>query len=605
MNTDRMPKTWALAALFAILLSTAATATQSPLEPVDTSSPKDTYVSFIYNMKQIQSSFETNASRDEYENSIERVINCLDLSEIAPAEQVEKGKSSAIMLFEIFSRIDLPVVENIPGDETIEDDDLSSWRIPGTDIDIVLIPEGNRRGEYLFSARTVEGLEKNYAKSLNLPYREGAWENAYQIYQNIPGERMPIKWVDDMPGWSFYRVFGVALWKILSLLILLLLMSTGVKIALIITKKIEGTPGKNLTRKRESNLVFAAILLTLLRFFGFTIVEVIGVRGRLQELLIVVSYVAANLVLIFAVIMLFSLLQGLITNSKYLQKRGLNEHLIRVITQLMAALFAAFIIVRTAEYLGLQVVPILAGLGIGGVALALAARQTVENIIGGLTLFADKPVKVGDLCQYGEELGFVEEIGLRSTRLRKLDDTLVSVPNAQFSQLELENRSRRRKFLYHMVLQFRYETKVDQLRFLLVRLREMMMAHPKTIQDKSRVRFLGFGSHSLDVEVFVYIRATDWPESLSVQEDMNFRIMDIVKESGAGFAFPSTTAYIAQDGVPDEDAIRKAEESVALWKSEGRLPFPNHTRDDIRSLKSTLDYPPEGSVENKHKPDES
>ncbi len=148
--------------------------------------------------------------------------------------------------------------------------------------------------------------------------------------------------------------------------------------------------------------------------------------------------------------------------------------------------------------------PILPGLGIGGVAIANAARPAVENIIGGLTLFADKPVKVGDFCRFGNEEGFIEEIGLRSTRIRKLDDTLVSVPNAQFSQLDLENRTRRRKFLYRTELQFRYETKRDQLRYLLAMLRKMLLSHPKTILDKMRVRFLGFGTHSLDIEIFVH-----------------------------------------------------------------------------------------------------
>ncbi len=130
-------------------------------------------------------------------------------------------------------------------------------------------------------------------------------------------------------------------------------------------------------------------------------------------------------------------------------------------------------------------------------------------------------------------------------------------------------------------------------------LRRMLLSHPITIQDKMRVSFLGFGAHSLDIELFVHIRATDWPEYPAVKEDPNFRIMDIVRESGAEFALPSTTAYIAQDGERDEESIKRAEESVAALKSEGSLPFPNHTRDDARSLKGSLIYPPEGSVETK------
>lgn len=597
MKTYRMPKTLALTILFALLLSTTTTAAKSPLEPVDTTSPRNTYISFIENMNLIREALETDAHRSEYDDSVDRVVRCFDLSQVARAEEEDKGKSSALLLIEILGRLDTLDPETIPTD-------VSYWFIPDTEIKIEQITEGDRAGEYLFSAGTVDRLEEFFEKAQKLPYRDGAWVGAYKTFLNVPGELMPIKWADDIPAGLVTPVFHIPLWKFISLILAVSVLGTGVYLSLKMARKIEGPPGKSKIRRQLGNVVISILIMLLLRFVSLLIRDVIGIRGRILEIVSVVGFLIADLALIFGTIMLFNFLYNLLISSTYFQKRKLNGHFVKVIVQLSAVAVSAYIAIRAADFLGLQIGPILAGLGIGGIAVALAARQTVENIIGGLTLFADKPVKVGDLCKFGPELGFVEEIGLRSTRLRKLDDTLVSVPNAQFSQLELENRSRRRKFLYQTVLQFRYETKVDQLRFLLIRLREMTLAHPKTIQDKSRIRFLGFGSHSLDVEVFVYVRAADWPESLTVQEDINFRIMDIVKESGAGFAFPSTTAYIAKDGEPDEKAIRKAEESVALWKSEGRLAFPNHTRDDISALKGTLDFPPEGSVDAKPKKQE-
>lgn len=594
MNADRFLKKTALFSLLTLLTATVVLTAQSPLEPVDTTSPRATYTSFIVNMESIRDSLEKNAPRSTYEDSVSRAVLCFDLSQIAPAELEERGKASALMLIEILGRIEEPDPESFPEDST-------SWSIPGTDIKIVLISEGDRAGEYLFSARTVARLDDFYAKAQRLPYREGAWEGAFITYLNVPGALMPTRWADEIPSWLVHRIFRIPLWKFISLILAVSILTAGAYLALIITRKIEGPPGKSTFRRQLGNVVIAGLVIIMLKLFSIVIRDVIGIRGRMQEFLLVIGFLFADLFLIFGTVAFFNLLFSILTSSKYFEKRKLNEHLIKVMVQLTAVAASTYIAIRSAEFLGLEIGPIIAGLGIGGIAIALAARQTVENVIGGLTLFADKPVKVGDLCKFGPELGFVEEIGLRSTRLRKLDDTLVSVPNAQFSQLELENRSLRRKFLYHTELQFRYETKADQLRYLLVTLREMLLAHPKTIQDKMRVRFLGFGSHSLDVEIFVYIRAADWPDSLSVREDMNFRIMDVVRASGAEFAFPSTTAYIAQDGERDEESIKKAEESVAIWKSEGRLPFPNHTRDDIRTLKGTLDYPPEGSVEAKPK----
>ena len=144
----------------------------------------------------------------------------------------------------------------------------------------------------------------------------------------------------------------------------------------------------------------------------------------------------------------------------------------------------------------------IAGLGLGGLAVALAARPTLENVIAGLTLFADKPIQIGDFCRFGDELGTVEEIGLRSTRIRRRDDKLVSIPNAEFSRMQIQNYARIRERLYRTMLAFRYETTPEQLRYLLASLRKMLIAHPKVSRNRLHVRFHGFGDYSLDVELF-------------------------------------------------------------------------------------------------------
>jgi MscS family membrane protein len=119
----------------------------------------------------------------------------------------------------------------------------------------------------------------------------------------------------------------------------------------------------------------------------------------------------------------------------------------------------------------INVTALIAGLGVGGIAVALAAQKTLENLFGGITLYADRPVRVGDFCRFGDRVGTVEEIGLRSTRIRTLDRTLVSVPNAEFSNLHLENYTARDRIWYHPTIGLRYETTPDQLRFVLVEVR--------------------------------------------------------------------------------------------------------------------------------------
>jgi MscS family membrane protein len=196
------------------------------------------------------------------------------------------------------------------------------------------------------------------------------------------------------------------------------------------------------------------------------------------------------------------------------------------------------------DNLGIDVTAVLAGLGVGGLAVALAAQRPLENLFSGITLYADQPVRVGDFCRFGSRVGTIEEIGLRSTRIRTLDRTLVTVPNREFASAEVENFGARDKIWYHPMLGLRYETTPDQMRDVLLAVHRMLSSHPSVEAETARVRFIGFGAYSLDLEVFAYVRTSHFDEFLVVAEDLNLRLMDIVEEAGTGFAFPSTTTYL-------------------------------------------------------------
>jgi MscS family membrane protein len=219
-------------------------------------------------------------------------------------------------------------------------------------------------------------------------------------------------------------------------------------------------------------------------------------------------------------------------------------------------------VIAVLQNLGVNVTGILAGLGVGGLAVALAAQKTVENLFGGVTLAADQPVGVGDFCRFGDKIGTIEEIGLRSTRVRTLDRTLVTVPNAEFSALPLENFAARDRIWFKTVLGLRYETTADQMRHVLAGLTRLLREDPRVDPDPARVRFIGFGAFSLDLEVFAYIRTRDFGEFLKIREELLLRIMDCVDASGTGFAFPSQTIYTATDEGLDEEKARRAIEEV-------------------------------------------
>jgi MscS family membrane protein len=245
---------------------------------------------------------------------------------------------------------------------------------------------------------------------------------------------------------------------------------------------------------------------------------------------------------------------------------------------------------------GINLTAVVAGLGVGGIAVAFAAQKTIENFFGGVFIVWDKPVRLGDFCRVGEYTGTVEHIGLRSTLIRTLNRTVVSIPNGQLSVMSVENFALRDRFLFRHTLNLRYETTAEQLRFILAKIRELLYQHPRVDSMVARIRFIAFGHSSLDVEIFAHVLEKDYNSFLAVQEDLLLRIMDLVGESGSGFAFSSQTLYIAKDGGLDKEKSRQATVAVGRWRDEGELPFPDHAPAMVSQIDGTLDYPADGSV---------
>lgn len=253
-----------------------------------------------------------------------------------------------------------------------------------------------------------------------------------------------------------------------------------------------------------------------------------------------------------------------------------------------------FIIVLA--YFGVNVTAGVAALSIGGLAFALGAQKSVENLVGGLSIIADQPIRPGDYCRIGTTTGTIEDIGLRSTRIRTLTRTVVTIPNGALSNLEIENYAHRDRFLFNPMIGLRYETTPDQIRYLLVELRGLLYRHPAIISEDARVRFMGLAADSLTIQFNAYVRAVDYAGFLEVQEDLLLRTMDIVGEAGVGFAFPSQTVYLARDEKPDADKGKLTEAKVTEWRSAQDLSLPRFDEERIAELESTLDWPPKGST---------
>ncbi len=208
----------------------------------------------------------------------------------------------------------------------------------------------------------------------------------------------------------------------------------------------------------------------------------------------------------------------------------------------------AFLAVLSAW--GYNTTTILAGLGVGGIAIALAAQKTIENLFGGISIIGDRPVLVGDFGRFGKYVGTIMHIGLRSTRIRTLDRTVVSVPNGQFSAMELENFSARDKIWFHQTLGLRRDTTLEQLRRVLSSIRDVLKQNSKVEIGDIPVRFVGIGTYSLDIEIFAYVLTPDFDQFLGIQQELLLELMRAVERAGTGLAVPLYESLNAEHLMP-------------------------------------------------------
>jgi MscS family membrane protein len=284
-------------------------------------------------------------------------------------------------------------------------------------------------------------------------------------------------------------------------------------------------------------------------------------------------------------------MQRLRTHAIGIGRRGtgtlmvLGERLLSALVVVMGALSVLAI-------LGFNLTTVLAGLGIGGIAIAFAAQKTLENLFGGISVLADEVIRVGDYCRFGDRTGTVEDISLRSTRVRTDARTQLSIPNGMLATMTIENYTRRDKILFNPVLAIRYETTGDQLRYLLAEIRRLLYQHPKVEPESANIRFANVDPSALRLEVFAYVLTFDSNEFAAIREDLLLRVSEIVRRSGTGFAFQSQTLYMTRDSGTNPEKTAAAEKQVQEWRDQHQLPFPDFAPADKASFRGSIPYPP-------------
>ena len=608
-----------LSRIFLILLiANAPTATMAetqafPLEPADTTSPRNTLANLIDNITEAYRILQAAGLEHETDTGLfksdsvlkqealamvylNRAVGSANLSEIPPATRQFMSMEAILQLKEVLDRVPLPPIEDIPDRQAAEAQQLTRWRVPHTSIDIMRVDEGPRAGEFLFTPRTVAQAPQMYRAVRHLPYLVTETRGLYQLFVSTPGRLLPPKWlawVEDLPAWMKALYYGKALWQWLALVLTLL---TALFLPYLFSRWLRSLkdPGSEFMAVLR-RMVVPGIALLGLWSAEYLLIQQINFTGQslvvvLNGLLIPITLLGAHVSYLVALLAAESIIR-----SPQIDTASLDANMLRMAGSILGGSLGVAILFYGANHLGVPVVPLVASLGVGGLAVALAARPTIENLIGGIILYIDRPVRVGDFCSFGEHMGTVEMIGMRSIQLRARDRTVITVPNATFADMEIINWARCDMMQIRTTIGLRYETGAEQLRYVLVRLREMCLAHPRIDNKTMRVRFAGYGESSQDIDIRIYAATRDWNEYFAIREDILLRVGEIVEAAGTGFAFPSRTLYLGRDGGLDTERSDAAIGQVQSWRDEGELPFPHMTTSSREQIADTLDYPPRGS----------
>ncbi len=266
----------------------------------------------------------------------------------------------------------------------------------------------------------------------------------------------------------------------------------------------------------------------------------------------VISIMQSIYILAISFIMLYFIFKVIDIIAYYLHKQAkktdssLDDQLVPLIVKSLRILVVTLGILFILQNFGYNITSLLAGLGIGGLAFALAAQNTVSNLFGSITIFSDKPFQLGDWISIGDIEGIVEDVGFRTTRVRRFDQALVTVPNSQFINTGIINFTAMKKRRISFNLGITYKTSTSQIKEVVEGIRKIIEKDEKFDHSFYMVRFTEFGAYSLNIFVYCFVKTTDWAESYAIREEFNLKIMQLLEELGVEIAFPSQTIYFKE-----------------------------------------------------------
>jgi MscS family membrane protein len=544
-----------------------------PLAPADTSSPRATLDSFLDIMEEtnhlIQEAYEENTgmgafsmetlgmskNHEHIQNKIhlaeillERARGCFDLSGLPSATRQQTSLELVLQLKEILDRIPLPPFPDIPGTTAGTYDfnqaDLeNSWTIPFTQIVITKMTEGPQEGEYVFSAQTVDRIPEFYEEVKALPSRSPIPQDLYHFFASSPGHLLPPAWfslIESQPPWLLELYYGQAVWQWFALILITAI--AAVILFFFITTMRRLPDRKKPVRRQVLSIITSGVIVGSLIFLRYLADYQINIGGPVLQ---VYDLTIETLVWIGSAVIIYKVLR-LLSELVLLKNRGvasIDRSIIRTATQFFAILCALILLTYGATRLNIPLYGIIAGISVGGLAIALAAQPTLENLLGGLILYADGIVRVGDYCEFNKVRGHVESIGMRSTRIRTTDRTLVTIPNADLAKMNFMNYTLKDHFRVVLRFALKYDTSAEQLEKLITKIKRMLAKHPLSQPDAAKVRLENIDENGIVIQIEDSVQAATRDEYLAIQESIIIRTLKLISDQNIEVAHPFVTNY--------------------------------------------------------------
>jgi MscS family membrane protein len=538
----------------------------SPLKPIDTSSPRATLAGFIDFMDQGYAKgagviYKYLNSTELYLSSAELAMlqdsfghqaaaqRVLDLSEVPPAMVHESSRRLAIQLKEVLDRLDIPPLESIPDADAMAKAEFKRWTLPNSEIRLHRVESGPRSGEYLFTPETLARLPEFYARVKNLPYKSDKSRGWYEFSSYRPlgvayvlRHIVPPRWLLTSPETKASFLFlDQPLWRWFAIALVFGVGLVFVNACFRLSRRFAGQASY---AGRWAHLLCPGGFVVALPVAAFILAEVLRISSSVYQVVTLSLWTLFYIALTWLVWSAGGAVAESLIAAENLRISSIDSQLIRLMMRLLTVVGAIAILVVGADNVGLPAYSVLAGLGVGGLAVALAAQQTLANLIGSLIIMFEKPFAVGHWVKLDGTEGTVEAVGFRSTRIRTFHNSLVTIPSSQLVNSTVDNMELREYRQVKTYLNLVYDTPVEKIEDFVNATRRILEAHPLTRKDNIQVFLHEFGPHSLDVLLNFFLKVPDRMGELAERQAIFLAILRLAEDSGVEFAFPTQTLLI-------------------------------------------------------------